>query len=67
MRGEEGLLSTMLQQARGQNENGALNIVSAGLWFSLKGAAGEAVKGNPERGKAIPGAGATQLTLKPKR
>ncbi len=50
-----------------RDENAALNIVNAGLRFSLKGVASEAVKGNPERGKAIPGADAAQLTLQPKR
>ncbi|WXG43206.1 MAG: hypothetical protein WED04_04010 [Promethearchaeati archaeon SRVP18_Atabeyarchaeia-1] len=44
-----------------------MNIAGAGLWFSLKGAASEAAKGNPEHGKAIPRADATQLPLKPKR
>lgn len=42
-----------------RDENAALNIVRAGLRFSLKGATGEAVKGNPE--KAILQADATQL------
>jgi putative transposase len=32
-----------------RDENAALNIVGAGLRFSLKGVADEAVKGNPER------------------
>ncbi|WXG44000.1 MAG: transposase [Promethearchaeati archaeon SRVP18_Atabeyarchaeia-1] len=49
-----------------RDENAALNIVGAGLRFGLKGVAGEAVKGNPERGKVIPGADATQLTHHPK-
>jgi transposase len=49
-----------------RDENAALNIVGTGLRFSLKGAAGEAVKGNPEGGKAIPGADAAQLTHHPK-
>jgi putative transposase len=49
------------------DENGALNIVGAGLRFSLKGVAGEARKGNPEEQKeqVIPGADATQLTHHP--
>jgi transposase len=50
-----------------RDENASLNIVNAGLRFSLKGMAGEAVKGNPERGKVIPGADATQLPNQPKR
>jgi putative transposase len=50
-----------------RDENAALNIVNAGLRFSPKGVASEAVKGNPERGKVIPGADAAQLTLQPKR
>ncbi|WXG44112.1 MAG: transposase [Promethearchaeati archaeon SRVP18_Atabeyarchaeia-1] len=51
-----------------RDENGALNIVGAGLRFSLKGAAGEAVKGNPEERKeqVILGVDATQLTHHPK-
>ncbi len=50
-----------------RDENAALNIVNAGLRFSLKGAAGEAVKGNPEREKVILRVDATQLPNKPKR
>jgi len=50
-----------------RDENAALNIVSAGLRFSLKGVAGEAMKGNPERGQVIPGADATQLPHQPQR
>ncbi|WXG45059.1 MAG: transposase [Promethearchaeati archaeon SRVP18_Atabeyarchaeia-1] len=46
--------------------NAALNIVGAGLRFSLKGVAGEVVKGNPGGEKVIPGADATQLTHHPK-
>jgi putative transposase len=51
-----------------RDENAALNILGAGLRFSLKGVAGEAVKGNPEEGKerAIPGVDVTQLSLEPK-
>ncbi|WXG47178.1 MAG: transposase [Candidatus Atabeyarchaeum deiterrae] len=47
-----------------RDENAALNIVGAGLRFSLKGVAAEAVKGNPE--KVILRADATQLTHHPK-
>nr|MDO8135294.1 transposase [Candidatus Njordarchaeum guaymaensis] len=36
-----------------RDENAALNLVNAGLRFSLKGAAHEAVKGNPEGEKVI--------------
>jgi putative transposase len=50
-----------------RDENAAWNIVSAGLRFSLKGVAGEARKGNPERGQVLPGADATQLPHRPKR
>jgi putative transposase len=50
-----------------RDENAALNIVGAGLRFGLKGVAGEAVKGNPKRGKAIPGAETTKLSPQPKR
>jgi transposase len=50
-----------------RDENAALNIVNAGPRFSPKGAVGEAVKGDPERIKVIPGADAVQLTLQPKR
>nr|MDO8100860.1 transposase [Candidatus Njordarchaeota archaeon] len=48
-----------------RDENAALNILNAGLRFSLKGVTGEAVKGNPtERGmKVILRADATQLSL----
>jgi putative transposase len=42
-----------------RDENAALNIVRAGLRFSLKGATGEAMKGNPE--KAILRADVAQL------
>jgi len=50
-----------------RDENAAMRIVNAGLWFSLKGVAGEAVKGNPQRGKVIPGADVTQLPNQLKR
>jgi putative transposase len=50
-----------------RDENAALNIVNAGLRFSLKGAAHEAVKGNPEREKVILRVDATQLPNQPKR
>ena len=43
-----------------RDENAALNIVRAGLRFSLKGVAGEAMKGNLTR--VILGADVTQLT-----
>jgi hypothetical protein len=52
-----------------RNANAALNILNAGLRFSLKGVAGEAVKGNPEevrKEQAIPGVDATHLSLQPK-
>jgi putative transposase len=50
-----------------RDENAALNILSAGLRFSLKGAAGEARKGNPQNcEKVIPGADATQSSHQPK-
>jgi putative transposase len=47
-----------------RDENAALNIVGAGLRFSLKGVANEAVKGNAE--KLILQADATQLAHCPK-
>ncbi len=53
-----------------RDENAAMNILNAGLRFSLKGVACEAVKGSPaehERAKVIPGADATQLPNQPKR
>jgi transposase len=50
-----------------RDENAAWNIVSAGLRFSLKGVAGEARKGNRERGQVLLGADATQLPHQPKR
>ena len=46
-----------------RDENAALNIVSAGLRFSLKGEAGEAMKRNAE--KLILGVDASQLTHHP--
>jgi len=51
-----------------RDENAAVNILNAGLRFSLKGVAGEARKRNPEEQKeqAIPGVDATQLTHHPK-
>nr|MDO8100826.1 transposase [Candidatus Njordarchaeota archaeon] len=51
-----------------RDENAAWNILNAGLWFSLKGVADEAMKGNPtERGKVILQADATQLPNQLKR
>jgi len=47
-----------------RDENAALNIVRAGLRFSLKGATGEAVKGNPKQ--VILREDAAQLTHHPK-
>jgi putative transposase len=51
-----------------RDENAAVNILNAGLRFSLKGVAGEARKGNPEEQKeqAILGVDATQLAHHPK-
>jgi putative transposase len=51
-----------------RDENAALNIMNAGLRFSLVGVAGEAVKGNPQAQKeqVIPGVDATQLAHHPK-
>jgi hypothetical protein len=47
-----------------RDENAALNIVGAGLRFSPKGVANEAVKGNPKT--VILRADATQSTHHPK-
>jgi putative transposase len=52
-----------------RDENAASNILNAGLRFSLKGVAGEAVKGNPEEERqeqVILREDATQLSLQPK-
>ena len=48
-----------------RDENAALNILNAGLRFSLKGVAGEARRRNPEderKEKVIPGVDTTQLS-----
>jgi hypothetical protein len=50
-------------------ENVALDILSAGLQFNLRGVADEALKGNHEgeaKKQAIPGVDATQLSLQQK-
>jgi putative transposase len=55
------------KKAVDRDVNAAMKVLNAGLRFSLKGAAGEARKGNPaEGGEVIPGADATQLSHQPK-